>query len=838
MAITFKEFLLFVENVEENFDEWLESIKSYAKPNEQELKKIELGDAQKMLIIKALKDAKKENQDYMKFLMGVMASKPAALSEDLDSALTILKNALNNVNPDTGSPYLTKKEITRDGWFNVGKTTLTDLNAKMTRPESKRQVELAKKRGGFFKGADVVYDNNGIKVYHIPPLGDKATEKELEERHKLYCSIGKDTQWCTAQPTWDAYKSYVKNNIYVIHENGVPKYQYVDIRDNERRQFMDAKDKKVKFLPQEIYDVLFNTDLVNTVKAPGSLGRKYNITPIISVEQYKNLTDEGKMEFLKKLLAQDEDSMLILDKYLESFEDSDLVLRAAQKAGWVPDRVRIFMLTQMLADRNYDAILQNLNSEKVIEALPEALQLSYSRGSGAEQMYLHDRDAILKMLNAILHYMKNNPAVKNTRKVDPDAVAEAAAGFYKKSDFEIFDLLATMYSIAQGMQLRSDWYRVASGRKSSPQGEEDSFDPTDKKQIFKNPNFFEKVKHAPFHYLMQHEDVGHLNTKILKYLADNDVLPRDESTEKENHKIYSFVYDRGTGRDFYDQMKGTNDSRKQNANALHKMGYDLLASATKSGDLGIMKDLLDKLAPSAVEQFLIDAQLWLKQSDVKPEVIDFINKEFSNRKLKHQAASQSLLDFISANKTGAWGTLPVADVPDEKISSMVDKMIADGNKFEDFGSILSKITNGYRERSEMFADPRHYPIFNMTEKQKKSFESFLDNSLVQDTLNKIWPVYKEAQEKSTDSRGMRASAEYAKGRIDATLANLEKAYMASTVGGGYRNISPEAYAEHKKQFENRNLIKGLTKLKNNLDEVPNVYDIERPPVKPSRYDYD
>jgi hypothetical protein len=30
----------------------------------------------------------------------------------------------------------------------------------------------------------------------------------------------------------------------------------------------------------------------------------------------------------------------------------------------------------------------------------------------------------------------------------------------------------------------------------------------------------------------------------------------------------------------------------------------------------------------------------------------------------------------------------------------------------------------------------------------------------------------------------------------------------------------------------------LKQLKNNLDEVPNVYDIERPPAKPSKYDYD
>jgi len=808
MAITFRQFLLFVENVEENFDEWLESIKSYAKPNEQELKKIELGDAQKMLIIKALKDAKKENQDYMKFLMGVMASKPAALSEDLDAALAILKNAFNNVNPDTGSPYLTKKEITRDGWFNVGKTALTDLNAKMTRPESKRQVELAKKRGGFFEGANLVYDKDGIKVYHIPPLGDKATEKELEERHKLYCSIGKDTKWCTAQP------------------NGVPKYQYVDVRDHEHRQFMDTQDRSVIFLPQEIYNVLFDTELVNTVQAPGHIGRSYKIAPIMSVENYKHLTNEEKISYIENLIqtiiartnAYNSGAQLfsILEQYLGDFEDTDPVMLAAKNKGVSPEQIRVILLSEMVQARKYDTILRNLNSEKVVEALPEALQFSNKNVSG-EFLLANDRDAIFKMLVAILNYIQNNPTSKQTQKIDPAKVAEAAAGFYMRSDFEIFDLLAKIYSVVK--------VRNSSSEKSYVRRREILSSISDKNKIFIDPHFAEKVRHGPLADIIQDKNSRHLDAKILTHLVDNDMLPRDEYSEGRYNKIYSFIY-----------KQDVPTAVERNANYIHKLGYDLLASAAKNGDSEIMKTLFDKLAPSAVEQFLIDANLHVEESDLKPEVKELINKEFSSRKLKHRAASQALLDFASANQSGLWGLLPVKKLPDEKINSMVDKMIADGNLFEDFSWVLSRISRAYKDRSEDFSDHRRFPIGNTADPYRKNLESFLDNGFV-NILNKIWPVYKEAREKSNNEYGMRSNAEYAKGQIKTTLENLQTAYFL-TVTDGVSHLSPEEYAEHKKQFENKNLIKGLKQLKNNLDEVPNVYDIERPPAKPSKYDYD
>ena len=60
---SFKQWLYFTESVEENFDEWLESIKSYAKPNEAALRTIQIGPNQKKLIIDVLKEKRKEIEE-------------------------------------------------------------------------------------------------------------------------------------------------------------------------------------------------------------------------------------------------------------------------------------------------------------------------------------------------------------------------------------------------------------------------------------------------------------------------------------------------------------------------------------------------------------------------------------------------------------------------------------------------------------------------------------------------------------------------------------------------------------------------------------------------------
>ncbi len=166
-SFNFKSWLLFSESIDLSFDDWLKEIKDYAKPNEEALKSLKISLAQKYAITDALKLAKRENRDYLKLLLGVMASKPNALMEDYEAAISIINKLLSEKNKEN-KPLLTRQEIASNGWFNTGKETLTTLNDKLNAhlqsKIGKRQEVLAKKRGD---GTELkpVYNNNKIQRF-------------------------------------------------------------------------------------------------------------------------------------------------------------------------------------------------------------------------------------------------------------------------------------------------------------------------------------------------------------------------------------------------------------------------------------------------------------------------------------------------------------------------------------------------------------------------------------------------------------------------------------------------------------------------------------------------
>ena len=304
---SFKQWLYFTESVEENFDEWLESIKSYAKPNEAALRTIQIGPNQKKLIIDVLKEKRKENQDFMKLLLGVFHANPESMKEDLEAAVDIINKLLMEKDKDN-NPIHTKKEIAADGWFNTGTKVLTQLNDKLNQhlqsKVGKRQELLAKKKG-LSQDLEPIYNENGIKIYHFPPLTDK-DPTAMANRHKQYCRYGKETRWCTAQPSWEAYKDYLDNDIYVLHDHDVPMYQWVKARQ-KNAQFMDIKNQRPVFIIDKYKKAIEKAGLLDTM-AP------YDIKTIMSKEDFEKLSDDDKIKAINDMAHRKEFAFQLSDQ--------------------------------------------------------------------------------------------------------------------------------------------------------------------------------------------------------------------------------------------------------------------------------------------------------------------------------------------------------------------------------------------------------------------------------------------------------------------------------------------------------------------------------------------
>jgi hypothetical protein len=288
----FKQYFLLSESIEENFDSWLQSLVAYAKPSENELKTFEPTPQQKHNIIQVLKSKGKENQDFMKFLIGVLLDKPNAMEEDL-------AQAIENLNQVISFNIYSRRQIALElGWLNAGKAALEDFTNKIAERNAltgKRQ-EVIQKAKGTGIDLDPVYKDEKVAVYHIPPLED-VNEETLLRQHKLYCKYGAGTNWCTAKPSWNIYKDYVEHNVYIIHINNQPAYQYIDSRDPESNisnQFRDINDQSVKLLDNHTYDVLHLPQFKPTVE-------NYPLIKLISKEEFHNLSPEEQKRYFSRL---------------------------------------------------------------------------------------------------------------------------------------------------------------------------------------------------------------------------------------------------------------------------------------------------------------------------------------------------------------------------------------------------------------------------------------------------------------------------------------------------------------------------------------------------------
>ena len=331
--MNFKTWLLLTESIEQNFNQWIEDIKKYAQPNELELKTINVDEKQKELIIQALKKAKQEKQEYLKYLLGFIENKPHALPEDFDRSLDAIKWAIT-------TNKIRKQQIANDGWYNTGKKSQDFIRMKDEEDSSvsKRQIARDKKSGISYDLTPEFVSGN-YKIYFIP----KITEEEVEEdnikkfsklkianqRHVILCKYGKDTEWCTASPTGTYHANYAHRDIYVVHENDKPVFQFTRCtnQNNDKPydntcQFMDTKDVPAKKIPYELaelimkklpdigkfYKVVYSSFFINKI---GNAEIK-TIEDILKIFQFKTL-DELTYDYIDYLILYSKNKDLITE---------------------------------------------------------------------------------------------------------------------------------------------------------------------------------------------------------------------------------------------------------------------------------------------------------------------------------------------------------------------------------------------------------------------------------------------------------------------------------------------------------------------------------------------
>ena len=336
----FKEWLSLNENIVDNFDLWLTSIVKYAKPNEKEiLNSLSLlpdpeGDivydfnhvlsTQKFIIIRVLGEKHLENINWLSFCIGYLQAKTFQ-KEDLELAIDVTKRRIDN-------RELPKSEIGQKGWMKIGEEAqLYVVEYLRSQQElSNRQKLKLKKSGDTLKEDEnlirLVADENNLKLYYLPKVIDKSDDTEqnynqlqtnksqTEGRKRILCKYGKGTDWCTASPSGEYDQYYAHNDIYIVHENDVPKYQFTScVTDNP--QFMDVKDNHVADIELKVKELLekhisnasrcyeFKIIFPDLESYRNNKDRKVSAKNmnLLKTDEFKKLSPQEAKEFLQKI---------------------------------------------------------------------------------------------------------------------------------------------------------------------------------------------------------------------------------------------------------------------------------------------------------------------------------------------------------------------------------------------------------------------------------------------------------------------------------------------------------------------------------------------------------
>ena len=261
IRINFREYFYLYESIDQNFDQWLIDLKTHARPDESEIKTFNIPDNKKQFIINTIKSKNIENKQYMKYLIGFATTPQSSHIEDYDRAVDTLKWFIQ-------TNRLTKAQVEADGWFNTGKraTELTREKDQILNPYSKTK-EKKEKKLGIAEDILPLFQSGNIKIYFSPKatierISKEDTERpeitekpEIKARHKILCKYGKGTDWCTASPTGTSHVMYADRNIYIVHIDDKPAYQFMDCSEDDtddRCQFHDANNASAESIPLDL----------------------------------------------------------------------------------------------------------------------------------------------------------------------------------------------------------------------------------------------------------------------------------------------------------------------------------------------------------------------------------------------------------------------------------------------------------------------------------------------------------------------------------------------------------------------------------------------------------
>lgn len=254
----FREWFVLSESIESNLENWLKTWSAYLEKKDpatllevKETIKSILNNFGKQTMLKtALTDTtatgkNHDNQNYLRYLVGYATTKNNFRIEDLKRALDAIDWMLQN-------GKLTNAQVSTIGWYKVGKNATQYMKEKQEAElealkPSKTKMDKMKKVGEAFDELTPEVKEGEFTLYLVKGVNPENKE-EVSKKHMLLCKYGKDTDWCTADPTGTYHEEYAKNNIFILHKNGKPAYQFAEVNedvDKSTLQFKNTKDEDV-----------------------------------------------------------------------------------------------------------------------------------------------------------------------------------------------------------------------------------------------------------------------------------------------------------------------------------------------------------------------------------------------------------------------------------------------------------------------------------------------------------------------------------------------------------------------------------------------------------------
>lgn len=488
----FKGWLLLNENIELNFDSWLKSIQNYAKPHEQEMLKAigiyEPSDSKypnrgdivhefngrlknwQGIITKVLKRKNAENLNWLAFSIGYLIVKSFA-EEDLELAIDVTKSRIE-------SRDLPKAEIGRKGWMQIGKEALEHVRnylADQQQLSNRQKLKLKKSGDTIEEDKDLiklVAKENKLEIYYLPSLNlhpnsvedayDLITKGKLESRKRILCKYGKDTDWCTANPTGDYDRYYINNDIYILYKNEKPRYQFTSCKDGPKAgagglQFMDTKDNPVKdisldekeFLDKYVKEAygcyplrIIFPSLESYISSEPEIKKRVSLTNIeyiVDDPAFKNISSDDAALIFDNINASDLPATMwikIIDNIPEKVLNDSYVIR---------DKNLLDMIIQ-IQHYGYDGLVKKLSRERFDDLLD----------TYRNDLYDYDKDdpsykaeVVNSRKRTIRKLLEKGFSLKNTMKI-LDFITKKAD--IKPSDaYTIFDVIIGLTLEAVGV---------------------------------------------------------------------------------------------------------------------------------------------------------------------------------------------------------------------------------------------------------------------------------------------------------------------------------------------------------------------------------------------------